>query len=220
MKVKDRMSRDVKTVDLETSITEAFRLMKENNIRRLPVMNKKKLVGIVTLTDLNRASPSAATSLSVHEINYLLAKTKIKDMLPRKQELITIGSENYIETAAKIMRKHTISGLPVMDEGQLVGIVTETDIFDALIDILGVKQPHSRIDLDVVNGPGKLAEITRIIADNGINIINTVVYYDEKKYKYRVIIRIEELDCGEIVKELQSRGYEIESVLVIDHVDG
>lgn len=219
MKVKDRMSRDVKTVDVETSITEAFRLMKENNIRRLPVMSKNKLVGIVTLTDLNRASPSAATSLSVHEINYLLAKTKIKDILPKKQKLVTIDSNKYIETAAKIMRKYTISGLPVIENDQLVGIVTETDIFDALIDILGVKQPHSRIDLDVVNGPGRLAEITGIIAEKGLNIINTVVYYDEKKYKYKVIIRVEEFECGEVVKELQKRGYEIESVMVVDQID-
>jgi acetoin utilization protein AcuB len=148
MKVKDRMTVDVKTVGPDTSITEAFRIMKENNIRRLPVIKDQELIGIVTLSDLNQASPSAATSLSIHELNYILAKTKIKDILPRNQQVITIKSNNYIETAAKIMRQHRISGLPVIDEGQLVGIVTETDIFDALIDILGVKQPHSRIDLN------------------------------------------------------------------------
>jgi CBS domain-containing protein len=136
MKVKDRMTVDVKTVGPDTSITEAFRIMKENNIRRLPVIKDQELIGIVTLSDLNQASPSAATSLSIHELNYILAKTKIKDILPRNQQVITIKSNNYIETAAKIMRQHRISGLPVIDEGQLVGIVTETDIFDALIDIL------------------------------------------------------------------------------------
>ena len=95
MKVKDRMSTEVKAVQLDTSLTEAFRLMKEGNIRRLPVQDKGKLVGIITLSDLNQAAPSSATSLSVHELNYLLAKTKIKDILPKKQEVITVTPDTY-----------------------------------------------------------------------------------------------------------------------------
>ncbi|KUG04360.1 cbs domain protein [hydrocarbon metagenome] len=219
MKVKDRMTVGVKTVTLDTNITEAFRIMKENKIRRLPVMQGKELIGIVTLTDLNRASPSAATSLSIHELNYLLAKTRIKDIIPRKQQVFTVSSQNYIETAAKIMRQHRISGLPVMDDEELVGIVTETDIFDALIDILGVKQPHSRIDLYVPSGPGSLAEITGIIAGHGSNIINAVVYYDEKKFRYKIIIRIEEANGIEIAEELKKKGFEIESVIVIENYE-
>lgn len=214
MKVKDRMTTDVKTVELDTSINEAFRLMKENSIRRLPVMNEGKLLGIITLSDLNQAAPSTATSLSIHELNYLLAKTKIKDILPKKQNLVTVGSENYIETAAKIMRQNTISGLPVLDNGKLVGIVTETDIFDALIDILGVKKAHSRMDVYAIDRPGSLAEITSIIANSGMNIINTVVYYDEKRDKYKIILRIEQLECEKVARELESRGYEIESIIV------
>lgn len=108
MKVKDRMSGNVRTVQLESSLTDAFRIMKESNIRRLPVMDDTKLVGIVTLSDLNRASPSSATSLSMHELNYLLAKIKIKDILPKKMKLLTVSSESFIETAARIMRQHTV----------------------------------------------------------------------------------------------------------------
>lgn len=215
MKVKDRMTAGVKIVQMDTSITEAFRLMKENNVRRLPVVQDGKVIGIVTLTDLNQASPSSATSLSIHELNYLLAKTKIKDILPKKQTVVTVTSNNYIETAAKIMRQNRISGLPVVDNGELVGIITETDIFDALIDILGVNEPHTRIDLYVANGPGSLAEVTGIIAKRNINIINTVLYYDEKKFRYKTIIRVEELNCGELIEELKSRGYEIESIIVV-----
>ncbi len=219
MKVKNRMTVDVKTVTPDTSITEAFRIMKENKIRRLPIIKDQQVIGIVTLSDLNQASPSAATSLSIHELNYLLAKTKIKDIVPRQQQVITISPNNYIETAAKIMRQHQISGLPVVDQGKLVGIVTETDIFDALIDILGVKQPHSRIDLYVPSGPGSLAEITGIIASHGINIINTVVYYDPKKFRYKTIIRIEELNGMEIAEELKKKGYEIQSVIIVESED-
>mgnify|MGYP001052200070 CR=1 FL=1 len=219
MKVRDRMTTDVKTVELDSSVTEAFRLMKDNNIRRLPVMDKGKLVGIVTLADLNQASPSSATSLSIHELNYILAKTRIKDILPKKQQVLTVEPDNYIETAAKIMRYNTVSGLPVVDNGKLVGIVTETDVFDALIDILGVKMAHTRIDFFAKDRPGSLAEVTGLIAARGINIINTVVYYDEKRKKFKVILRIEELNYQPVVEDLTSRGYEIESVIAREEGD-
>ncbi|MEA4925272.1 MAG: CBS and ACT domain-containing protein [Syntrophomonadaceae bacterium] len=214
MKVRDRMSLNVRTVALDTNVNEAFSLMKENNIRRLPVVEKGKLIGIVTLSDLSQAAPSSATTLSIHELNYLLAKTTIKDILPKKQQVLTIGPDNYIETAAKIMRKHRVSGLPVMENNQLVGIVTETDIFDALIDILGVKKTHSRIDLYTADRPGTIAAITGMIASKGKNIINTVVYFDDQKDKYKMIVRIEELDNEDVVKELKKSGYEVESVIV------
>ena len=180
MKVRDRMTVNPKTIDLKTSVTEAFTLMKENNFRRLPVMDKGKVVGIVTLGDLNQATPSAATSLSIHELNYLLARTKIADVLPTKQKVVTIGPDDYIENAAKVMRHHTISGLPVLDQGKLVGIVTETDIFDAFIDILGVKSDHTRIDCYIEERPGTISAITKLFGEKGMNIINTVVYFDER----------------------------------------
>ena len=116
MKVKNRMSENPRTVTLDTSVHEAMALMKANNIRRLPVIDKDKVIGIVTIADLNQASPSSATTLSKHELKYLLAKTKIKDILPKNQKVITISPENYIETAARIMRENKVSGLPVIDD--------------------------------------------------------------------------------------------------------
>lgn len=212
MKVRERMTTEVKTVQLDTSLTEAFRIMKESNIRRLPVLDKGKLVGIVTLSDLNHAAPSSATTLSIHELNYILAKTKIKDILPKKQNLVTISPESYIETAARVMRENNVGALPVLEKDELVGIVTETNMFDALIDILGVTKAHSRIDLYAIDRPGTLAEIINIIAKRGVNIINSVVY-EEKNHEYKIILRIEEVNCDEIVAELKSMGYKIESVL-------
>lgn len=214
MKVGERMTTNVKTVSMETNINEAFSMMKDHNIRRLPVLEKGRVVGIVTLSDLNRAAPSSATSLSIHELNYLLAKTTIKDILPKKQQVITTGPENYIETAAKLMRRYRISGLPVLEQDKLVGIVTETDIFDAFIDILGVKKTHSRIDLYTADRPGTIAAITGIIAAQGKNILNTVVYFDDKKGKYKMIVRLEELDCQDVVAALKDLGYEVESVII------
>ena len=219
MKVKDRMTTEVKVVQLDTSLNEAFRIMKESNIRRLPVQDKGKLVGITTLSDLNQASPSSATSLSVHELNYLLAKTKIKDILPKKQTVFTVTPETYIETAAKIMRQNKISGLPVLEGDELVGIITETDVFDALIDILGVHKPHSRIDVYISEAPGTLADLTGMIASKGINILNAVAYHDDKKDRYKAIIRVETLDCEPILQEFKKRGYDIESVLTVDSME-
>lgn len=214
MKVGERMTTNVKTVSMDTNINEAFSMMQDHNIRRLPVLEKGRVVGIVTLSDLNRAAPSSATSLSIHELNYLLAKTTIKDILPKKQQVITIGPDNYIETAAKLMRRYRISGLPVLEHDKLVGIVTETDIFDAFIDILGVKKTHSRIDLYTADRPGTIAAITGIIAAQGKNILNTVVYFDDKKGKYKMIVRLEELDCQDVVAALKELGYEVESVII------
>lgn len=215
MKVKNRMSENPHTVTLDTSIHEAMSMMKNNSIRRLPIVDNNRVVGIVTVSDLNRASPSSATTLSKHELKYLLARTKIRDILTKTQQVITIGPENYIETAARIMRENKVSGLPVIDEsGQLVGIITETDIFDALIDVLGVTRVHSRIDFYTVDRPGTVAEITTMIAEKGKNIINLVAFYDKKRDMYKMVIRLEELDCQDVVDALKERSLEVESVII------
>ncbi|MEQ8175279.1 MAG: CBS and ACT domain-containing protein [Syntrophomonadaceae bacterium] len=219
MKVKDRMSKNVVTIALDGSINEAFRLMKEKNIRRLPVMEKERLVGIITLSDLNKAAPSQATSLSIFELNYLLAKTRVKDIFSPEKELHTVGPDDYIEVAAKLMLAQQVSGLPVVDDDRLVGIITETDLFRALIDILGVKRPHTRIDALIADGPGGLAEITGIMAVRGINIINTVMYYEPTLDKYKIQLRIEELDYAPVVEELKAKNYEIESVIASPESD-
>ncbi len=215
MKVKNRMSENLRTVSMDTSVHEAMALMKSNNIRRLPVIEKDQVVGIVTIADLNQASPSSATTLSKHELKYLLAKTTIKDILPKNQTVITINPENYIETAARVMRENKVSGLPVIDDrGKLVGVITETDIFDALIDVLGVTRVHSRIDFYTADRPGTVAEITTMIAEKGKNIVNTVAFYDKKKGMYKMVIRLEELECQDVVDELKARGLEVESVII------
>lgn len=215
MKVKNRMSDNPRTVTMDTSVHEAMTMMKANSIRRLPVIEKDKVVGIVTIDDLNQATPSSATTLSKHELKYLLAKTTIKDILPKNQKVITISPENYIETAARIMRENKVSGLPVVDDkGQLVGIITETDLFDALIDVLGVTRVHSRIDFYTADRPGTVAEITTMIAEKGKNIVNTVAFYDKKKDMYKMVIRLEELECQDVVDALKERGLEVESVII------
>lgn len=214
MKVRDRMSTGVKTITLGTSLSEAMAIMNDSSVRRLPIVEKDQVIGIVTRSDLNKAGPSVATSLSKNEINYLLAKATIKDIVPKHQEVITIDPDSYIETAAKLMRRYKISGLPVVENGRLIGIITETDIFDAFVDILGVRTHHSRIDLFVEDRPGQLAAITKICADRNKNIINTVQYMDHRKDRYKVILRLEGNEIADVVDALQNEGFEIESVII------
>ena len=182
MKVRERMSRDLAIVTPDTSIADAFQLMQDRRVRRLPVMSKNKLVGIVTIKDLNKVSPSSATSLSIFELNYLLVKTKIKDILPKNMKVITIEADANIERAAVLMREHQIGGIPVLEDGNLVGIITETNIFDAFIDILGVSRPGTRIDMEVDERVGAVAAVTGIIAQHGISIENIVLV--EKSWAY------------------------------------
>lgn len=128
--VRDWMTRDPITVNPKTPLPEAHKLMKECHIRRLPVVDHGRLVGIVTLGDIREASPSDATSLSIFELHYLLAKLTISEIMTR--EPITISPDATIREAAKLMLKHKIGGLPVMENGKLVGIITESDIFRVL----------------------------------------------------------------------------------------
>jgi acetoin utilization protein AcuB len=215
MKVKDKMTPNPCTVSPDTNIAEAFRLMKEGKIRRLPVVDKSKLVGMVALSDLQQASPSPATTLSMFELNYLLAKTKIKDIIPKHQEVVTVNQDVYIELAAKSLRENKIGGLPVVDDkGKLVGIITETDIFDAFLDLLGVNRAGVRLNLRVDDKPGMLKSVTDLLYKFGVNIDNIVKEETGSDGKCTLILRVNTTDHKPIVEELKKAGFEIESVII------
>lgn len=129
--VRDWMTENLITIKLQTSLPEAQRIMLAHNIRRLPVMNREKLVGIVTLGDIREAKPSDATTLSIYELNYLLDQLTAKDFMT--PDPITITPDATIAEAAQLMVEHKVGGLPVMDDGKLVGIITETDLCHLLM---------------------------------------------------------------------------------------
>ena len=129
--VRDWMTPNPITVTPKTTLPEAHKLMKECHIRRLPVLDHNRLVGIVTLGDLREAEPSHATTLSIYELNYLLAKLSINEIMTR--EPITIPPDASPREAAKTMLEHKIGGLPVVDSGKVIGIITESDIFRVLV---------------------------------------------------------------------------------------
>ena len=129
--VRDWMTTNPITIEPHTTLPEAHKLMTERHIRRLPVVDAGKVVGILTLGDVREASPSGATSLSIFELNYLLAKLTVDKMMTR--DPLTITSAATVREAARLMLTHKIAGLPVVEEGKLVGIITESDIFRVLV---------------------------------------------------------------------------------------
>jgi acetoin utilization protein AcuB len=170
MLVRERMSHPVITIHPEASMQEALNLMKSEHVRRLPVVDKRgQKVGIITEANLDKASPSEATTLSVWEIRELVSKVKIEKIMTR--EVVTVEADTPIEEAARIMADSNISGLPVMHEGKLVGLITETDLFKIFLELFGARDPGVRISLEVPKGPGQLAKITQKIHELGGDIL-------------------------------------------------
>jgi acetoin utilization protein AcuB len=170
MLVRDRMTLNPVTITPEVSVTDALRLMSEKKIRRLPVLDGQgNLVGIVSDRDLLLASPSPATSLAIWEIHELLAKLTVEKMMTR--EVITVPEDTPLEEAARIMADSRIGGLPVMRDRTLVGIISESDLFKTLLQLLGGRRPGVRITVATSGAKGTLAAITGAIFTAGGDIV-------------------------------------------------
>lgn len=199
MLVRERMSHPVITIRPETSMQEALDIMRREHVRRLPVVDKRgQLVGIVTDADLDRASPSEATTLSVWEIRELISKVKVERIMAT--EVITIDDDTPIEEAARIMADGKISGLPVLHEGKLVGLITETDLFKLFLELFGAREPGVRLTLEVPRGPGTLARLTRSIFELGGDIVALGTYMGENSETGEIILKVEGVECEDLVE--------------------
>jgi acetoin utilization protein AcuB len=165
MLVNKRMSSPVVTVAPDMRLIDCLRLMQSEKIRRTPVVKDGRLIGIVSDKDLLNASPSKATSLSVWEINYLLSEITIDSVMTRK--VLTITEDTPIEEAARIMADNKIGGLPVMHGSQVVGLITETDLFKIFLEFMGGREMGVRVTALVAQKLGTLAELTRAVAECG-----------------------------------------------------
>jgi acetoin utilization protein AcuB len=191
MLVKDRMSSPSITVHDNVGVEEALRLMHSEDVRRLPVVDKHgKMVGIVSELDLLKVSPSPATSLSVFEIPYLLAKIKMKDVMTK--DVVTVSEDTPLEEAARVMADNKIGGLPVLRGDRLVGIITETDLFKTFMEMLGGREEGVRISMFVPDEEGMLAKITGKIAEMGVNITALSTIAGEDPTEYLVTIRVDQ----------------------------
>lgn len=203
MLVRERMTRNPVLCPPDLPVTEAFDLMKKERIRRMPVVDKSgKLVGIVSDKDLLRVSPSPATTLSAHEIPYLLSKVKVSDVMAKK--VITVSEDTPIEDAARIMVDNKIGGLPVVNESTaVVGIITETDIFKTFLELLGARKPGVRITMYVRDRRGELARMAKAVADVGGNIVATVEMPGTDSTNYEVLWKVTEAPKDAIVEALK-----------------
>lgn len=198
MLVKGWMSSDVISIDMETSMMKASVLMKENAIRRLPVIHKNKLIGIVTATDLQEASPSKATSVDSYEINYLLSEVKVKELM--STDVISIGPDETVEFAAVMMLENKISGMPVVNKQKnLIGIITQIDIFKALIFISGVYVGNVQLAICIEDKPGTIKEVADTIRKYDGRIVSILTSYDLADEGYRnVYFRIKPLQYDKL----------------------
>lgn len=206
MFVKTKMTTNPFTISADQTIPDAHEIMTQYGIRRLPVMKKNKLVGIVSKEDILRASPSKATSFSIGEITYLLAKTKISQIMTK--DPVTIGPDALLEEAAILMRDHHVGILPVIDGDKLVGIITESDIFDSFIELLGFREHGTRLTVEADDAPGIMSNLTSIIGNYGANITHVAVYRGTHG-KSAIVIGINSLNTADIEKSIEERGFKI-----------
>ncbi|NMA92943.1 MAG: CBS domain-containing protein [Firmicutes bacterium] len=206
MFVRDYMSLDPVTVSPGDTVGYALQLMKEHSIRRLPVVSKDKVVGIVTRQDLLRASPSSATSLSIWEINYLFPKVKIAEVMTKS--VISISPGTVLEEAALLMKENGVSALPVVENKRLVAIITESDIFKALIDIFAFDYPGARLIMEVEDRVGVLYDITKIISSLGVNIITLAARRVEGN-RVKIMLRLQDNDVSRVIRLLAEKGYPV-----------
>ena len=207
MPVKDWMSKDLVTIEEDTSIMKASKVMKQNNIQHLPVLSKRRLVSIVSDRDLKEATPSKATTLDIHEMYFLLDKVTVKSLMPK--QLFTIAPGDTVEKAAAAMLKHHISALPVVDaKSALAGIITKGDIFRAFVSISGIHQGALAMGLELPDQPGSIKTVTDVIRAYGGRIASILTGYEGAPEGSRqVFIRAKDIkDEPALRQELEAKG--------------
>jgi acetoin utilization protein AcuB len=211
MKVRDFMNRDVISIETKTSILEAQQIMRTKRIKRLPVMNKGKLIGLVTKHMILEASPSSGTSLSIWELNYLLTKMKVDDIMVKNP--ITIPSDYPLEEIIWLGKKQGVSGFPVVDEGKLVGIITEHDISGVLSEVLGLENEGARITIENLgNKLGELRKIIGVLDDHKTPLLSIVSIPRKKKGDWVLVLRVQAAEAEGIVKDLKTSGFNVTEV--------
>ena len=209
MLVQERMSRHPVTVYPDMPIAEALNLMREQNVRRFPVLDRKtkKLIGIVTEKQLLYASPSPATALSMHEINYLLSKLTVSRVMAT--DLITVSEDTPIEEAARLMVDNRIGGLPVMRGETLVGIITETDLFKTFLELFAAREGGVRLTILVPERRGELLAIAQAIVGLDGNIISLGTFRGEDMSNRLLTIKVEGVPEQDLVAKMKEIGAEV-----------
>lgn len=207
MLVSSRMTPDPFTVTDKTPIDEALKVMRDKKVRRLPVLNEKgKLVGIVAEKDILYASPSPATSLSIHEIHYLVSKLTVGEIMTRN--VITVTDDTPLEEAARVMSDKRIGALPVVRNGNLVGIITETGIFNSFLELLGAREAGVRLTMKIPEGQGMLPLCTETISKLGGRLLALVTWGGEEAGGRIVTAKVAGVDKKKLTESIAKLGVE------------
>lgn len=200
MFVGERMSHPVIAVSPDTPINDVLAMFRNERIRRAPVMENGKLVGIVSERDLLNATPSSVTTLSVWEMHYLISKVTVRDVMAKN--VVTVDQDTPIEEAARIMADKKIGGVPVTSAGNVVGIITETDLFKIFLELMGARQKALRVTAAIANEPGQLAKLTQAVAQNGGNFISFGMFSGQDANSRVVTFKVEGLEKPKVKEVL------------------
>jgi acetoin utilization protein AcuB len=211
MLIQDRMTKHPLTISEDESVAHTHRYMQEQKVRHLPVLNRAgDMVGVVSESDLLKAQPSAVTSLSVWEIHTLLDRIKVKDVMVR--DVITTTEDCPIEDAAQLMLEHKISCLPVVRQGKLVGLITETDLFRVFLEMFAARQKGLRITMEVPDRAGEFAKVTTAVASQGGYISASGAFLSDNPTKAGMVIKVRNVDRKVLLDALSK----IEDITITD----
>ncbi|MDI3328960.1 MAG: acetoin utilization AcuB family protein [Alicyclobacillaceae bacterium] len=203
MLVEQIMTRDVVTVNPHTPLIEALQLSRARRIRHFPVMQGQELVGIVSDRDMRDICPSILDPNWESAVRSL----HIRDCM--KRDVITVHPWDFIEDAAAEMFRQRVSCLPVVQDGKLVGILTERDILHTLIDMMGVLAPSSRIEVELPNRPGGLADVADILRARKVNACSVLVFPGDTPQTRRLVLRVQTMDPRHIIDDITAAGYRV-----------
>lgn len=217
MLVKNWMSKKVITIDVKDSMQDAMRLLKENDIRMLPVMKKGELAGIITDRDLKRASASDATTLEIHELLYLLSKIKIKEIMTKNP--VTVPFDYTLEETAQVLSENKISGAPVVNHnGEIVGTITQSDIFRALVSLTGLRKRGISFAFMLEDRPGSIKNVADVIRKYGGRMASILSSYDQVPAGYRkVYIRMYNIDRSRLPQLREELREKAAGLYMVDH---
>ncbi|MBR2361884.1 MAG: CBS domain-containing protein [Spirochaetaceae bacterium] len=211
MIIANVMTRNPIFVSPDMSVNDARALMTREKIGKLPVLDKNnRLVGIVTKKDLVKAGPSAATSLDMYEISYLLSKLKVETVMERN--VLTVQQTEVVEEAARIMADSQVGCLPVMKGELLVGIITETDLFRTFVDMFGARHDGIRATFQVEEKPGMIAQVSKAIADANGNIVSLVTFDGDDMSQRRCTVKVTGVERNTFEEILRNSTLEIEDI--------
>ena len=213
MYVKDYMTRNPVTATRDVPVSEALEIMNKGDFHRLPVVDGNgKLVGLVTESSIAESSGKNTTSLSIYELNYLLSRTKVEDIMI---ENVKTTKENIVlEEAANQMLEEKISVLPVVDdENHVVGIITERDMFSAFVELMGYHHQGTKFVIHCADKPGELAHVAKLFAEHDANTESLAVYHTKERGTEFVIKATGEVPVDTMLDVLEKEGLEVVSVI-------